>query len=175
MSRITFASPLAAVAGLAALAVLASCGRGSDVPAPPEPLAPVETAERVYYDDGGGIPDSVRVVIRDRAALDDVWQRATSTQVDPPALPAVDFGRDMVLVVGAGRMSPGDVIRVDSVGVRPEPAAGGGTQQTLVALVRTTLACDPFPGDAFPLEVVRVRRFDGPVLFRERRERADCP
>jgi hypothetical protein len=78
-------------------------------------------------------------------------------------MPTVDFGRDMVLVVGAGRMSPGDQIRVDSAGVR---------RGFFVAVVRTIVECRPFPAEAFPLEIVKVPRSDRQATFEERRERA---
>ena len=91
------------------------------------------------------------------------WAQATSTQPAPPPLPTVDFEREMVLVVGAGRMTPGDQIHVDSAGVR---------RDFFVAVVRTIVQCRPFPADAYPLEIVRVARSDKTATFVERRERA---
>jgi hypothetical protein len=70
----------------------------------------------------------------------------------------VDFSKDMVVVVAGGRMKPGDAIRVDSIGTH-------GT--TTILAIRTTVACQPFPTDAFPFEVVKVTRTDGQVRFTE--------
>ena len=139
---------------------VAACHRG-----PPglEVLTPVLSTARVYYDDGPAFRDSVRMVVRDGAAWRTVWAQATSTQPAPPPLPTVDFEREMVLVVGAGRMTPGDQIHVDSAGVR---------RDFFVAVVRTIVQCRPFPADAYPLEIVRVTRSDKPPTFVERRERA---
>jgi hypothetical protein len=117
----------------------------------------------VYYDDGPGFPDSVRMAVRDQTTFEDVWARATYSQPSPPPIPVVDFTNEMILVVAAGRMSPGDQIRVDSVGVRGD---------FYVVLVRTIVQCQPFPADAYPLEIVRVAREERPVTFSERRERA---
>jgi hypothetical protein len=78
-------------------------------------------------------------------------------------MPGIDFTQEMLLVVAAGRMSPGDQIRVDSVGVRNDQ---------YIAIVRTTVECEPFPADAYPMEIVRVRRDERPVGWVERRERA---
>ncbi|HUG40046.1 MAG TPA: hypothetical protein VMM12_06165 [Longimicrobiales bacterium] len=149
----------------------AGCARG---PALPEPLGPVPETARLYYDDGGGLADSARLVIRGEAMWQDVWQRATAQRPAPPPLPVIDFDRDMILVVAAGRMTPEDQIRVDSVGVRRERTADGEDRDALTVIVRTTQGCGRFASEAYPVEIVRVRRFDGPVSFVERRERAEC-
>jgi hypothetical protein len=139
------------------------------VPAPLRPaaetMAAVPASATLYYDDGPAFRDSVRLVVRDATSWPGVWAQATSTQATPPPLPAVDFAHEMVVVVGAGHMSPGDQIRVDSAGQH----AG-----TYSVVVRTILACHPFAADAYPLAVVQVPRTDKPVAFTERRERAAC-
>jgi len=131
-------------------------------PRSPATLAPVLAAARVYYADGPAFRDSTRLVVRDVTAWQAVWTQATSTQPPAPPMPAVDFGREMVLVVAGGHMTAGDQIHVDSVGVR------GGY---FVAVVRT-VECPPFPAAVYPLEIVRVRRSDKPATFIEHRERA---
>jgi hypothetical protein len=77
-------------------------------------------------------------------------------------MPAVEFSTHMVLVVGAGRMRPGDQIRVDSLGVRGN---------AFVAVVRIMEECQPFPADVYPLEIVKAPRHDTEVLFDVRRIR----
>lgn len=140
---------------------------------PPAPqaapaLAPISPLARLYYDNGGGIQDSVRMVVRDASTLAGVWQRATSGQSAPASLPNVDFSKEMVIVAGAGRMTPDDQIRVDSVGVRKE-SADGRVRDVLTAWVSTIESCRKFRADAYPVEIVRVRRFDGTVRFAEQR------
>jgi len=155
-----------------ALALLAACGGGRPAAPPPSP-APVVQAAVIYDDDAGGMRDSVRLVVRDRAALEALWRTATSGHASPPPLPAVDFGREMVLAVGAGRMTPDDRIRVDSVGVRRQAGGDGRVGEALVVLVRTVRGCQPYRAAAWPVQLVRVRRHDGPVVFVERRDRAE--
>lgn len=150
------------------LAAAACGGGGGSGPELPEPMAPFPAPVRLYYDNSGGIADSVRQVIRDAEAFAGAWQRATSRQSSPPGAPAVDFARDMVVVVGAGRMTPEDRIAVDSVGVARTMNSAGRMEEALTIIVRTTTACQQFPIDAWPLEIVRLRRFDGPVRFEER-------
>lgn len=161
-------------AGAAALllsALAAGCGRKA-APAAPAPLQALTPMARLYYDNGGGIQDSVRLVVRDDATLASVWQKATSGQSTPPPVPTVDFAKEMVLVTAAGRMTPEDQIQVDSVGVRRERTAEGKLEDVLTAWVRVTKGCRRFKADAYPVELVRVRRFPGTVHFVEQRVQA---
>jgi hypothetical protein len=68
-------------------------------------------------------------------------------------------------------MTPEDRIRVDSVGVRDVTDAVGETEEVMMVIVRTVEGCRRFNVDAYPVEIVRVPRFEGPVRFVERRER----
>ncbi|MQA89712.1 MAG: hypothetical protein GEU90_05690 [Gemmatimonas sp.] len=146
--------------------------RGGPAPVSTPAVAPVAPSEVVFYDNSGGIRDSLRVVVRDESTLREFWESATSTQLAPPPMPAVDFGREMVLVIGAGRMTPADQLQVDSVGVRDEPTSGGGRQRVLEAVVRTIQGCQEFNADAYPVVFLRVQRFDGTVRFTERRDQS---
>lgn len=157
-------------------AVIGGCRRGGAAPAPPPaapPAAPVAATALLYYDNSGGVQDSLREVVRDAQALQRLWTRATSRQPSPPALPDIDFQRQMVLVVANGRMTPEDAIRVDSVGVHEEVSAGGQRERVMQVIVRTVRGCGGFTADAYPLAIVRVERFTGPIRWTERRERAE--
>jgi hypothetical protein len=146
----------------------AACHHAKPAPAP----TPVPTAARIYYDNSGGIQDSVRVVVRDAQTMKTVWQQATSQQSSPPPMPAIDFTKEMVLVVGAGRMTPEDQIRVDSVSVVKEPNVEGKQEDVLRVVVVITRGCMQFKTDAYPLEIVKVRRFEGAVHFVDRQTQA---
>jgi hypothetical protein len=129
-------------------------------------MRPVDGEDRVYYDDATAFRDSVRQTISDPETWKSTWLRATQAQATPPPLPEIDFKRFMLLLVSAGALKPGDEIRVDSVGLQ---------QGRPVAVVRTTIACSPFPGNAYPLEIVRMQRSDSTVTFLERRGKTeDC-
>jgi hypothetical protein len=77
----------------------------------------------------------------------------------------------MVVVVGAGRLTPEDQIRVDSVGIRTVTDAAGDEEDILAVIVRTIEGCGRFAVDAFPVEIVTVPRFGGDVRFVERTSR----
>jgi hypothetical protein len=143
------------------------------VSAPAPPPAPVEQWEavspdaRLYYDDVNAFTDSSRLTLRDPDTWQDVWRRATRLQASTPPLPDVDFRRQMVLVVAAGKMKTGDEIHVDSVGT-----LGGRVR----VLVQTRVQCGSIPTSAYPFEIVRVPRSTEEVGFLERRTKAeDCP
>ncbi len=159
-----------------ALVLLAAgCGGGGGA-APPAPvmappLAPVAESDRLYYDNSGGIADSVRLVVRTPEELGEIWTRATSRQNAPPPVPEVDFTSRMVVVVGAGRLTPEDQIRVDSVGIRTVTDAAGVQEDVLAVVVRTITGCGRFAVDAYPVEIVTVPRFGGDVRFVDRSSR----
>lgn len=157
-----------AVALLSAGAALVAAGCGGG--ALESSLAPVPSSARLYYDDSGGIQDSIRIVVLARDDWQELWSRATSARSEPPRRPVVDFDESMVLAVANGRMNPGDEIRVDSVGVREVRTPGGETREEVGVVVRTVRACSGFEAASYPLEIVRVRRFDLPVTFVERSE-----
>jgi hypothetical protein len=142
------------------------------VPAPSPASRPAEEMEaigddaRIYYDDATAFTDSLRMIIQDVDTWQSVWARATRRQATAPPLPAVDFQRQTLLLVSAGRMRTGDEIHVDSIGTR------GGQR---VAVVRTIVQCQTVPAPAYPLEIVRVARAAGALTFVERRVKSqDC-
>ena len=131
-------------------------------------LGPVSMESRLYSDNAGGFVDSERLVIRDEGAWATAWERATSHQAAPPSRPTVDFAAHMVVLVAAGRMTPEDQIRVDSVGVRSVRNEAGALEEVFEIVVRTTEGCGRLRVDAYPFEIVRTRHFEGPVRFVER-------
>lgn len=147
-----------------------ACARGGGGPPAPAPLNPISIDAREFQTDAGGIADSMAVVIRDAATLQDLWQRATATQTTPPPVPQVDFQRHMLLLISGGRMPSGYDVRVDSVGVRRERTESGTTRDVLTVQYTFTHACRRIARDAHPLEIVRVRREDIEVRFAGRRD-----
>lgn len=82
-----------------------------------------------------GLVDSVRMVVRDSTAWRELWQQINRPFLPSPALPSVDFQREMVVVAALGARSNAgfDVVidgaEEDSTGIevkvrRSSPAAG---------------------------------------------------
>jgi hypothetical protein len=165
-------------AALAAAALLVACGRGAAPPAQPQPLS---IDERVFYDDDVGIRDSTTFAIRDRAALEQAWRQITEPRRTPPALDdvpelaGIDFRRDMLIVVAAGRMTRGDRVRIERVGRGQETDARGRQEEVLVVHFTIIEGCRTVPDAAYPLEIVRVPRYNGTVRYQGTRSQAtDC-
>jgi len=151
----------------AALALtLSGCG-GRGV-SPPPPARVITAAERLYYDNTGGIQDSLRMVIRDQQRFQQIWNRATSTQISPPPVPTIDFAKSMVVVVGAGRRNTDDEIRVDSAAYRERTTVQGKKEQVMEIMVLLRTGCGGLEAAGYPLEIVRLPAFDGPIEFNER-------
>lgn len=153
-----------------------ACGRGQGGVAPaaaPRPPEPFPAPQRLYYDNGGGIQDSLRLVIRDAATMQSRWTQATSRQASPPPAPDLDFNREMAVLVSSGRMTPDDRVHVDSAAVTRAMDGSGAMGNVLLLYVRTVRGCRPSSTQAYPVEILRMRRFDGTVRFQETTERAE--
>lgn len=146
--------------------ILAGCHGGGV--SPPPPARVVTAAERLYYDNTGGIQDSLRMVIHDQQQLEQIWNRATSTQVSPPPVPTIDFTKSMVVVVDAGRRNTDDEIRVDSAAFRERTTVQGKKEQVLEITVVLRTGCGGLEAAGYPLEIVRLPTFDGRIEFNER-------
>ena len=127
------------------------------------------SVEHVFTYPHSGINDSRRLVIREAAAWRPLWREVVGQRTPAPALPTIDFERDMVIVAALGRRGTGGyAITIDDV------YAEGGQ---LYAVVRET---SPGPGcmtiQAFtaPVTGVRVPRGEAAVTFIERKDQLDC-
>ena len=116
-----------------------------------------------------GIADSQRVVIRDSSAWRQYWTAVHRPFIPAPAVPDVDFSREMIVLVSMGtRPSGGFVIRIDS--------AMTDAQRLLVQVTQIV----PGRGCAVPavvtrpVDLARVPATPLPVSFAERVEKTDC-
>lgn len=159
----------ASLVAAAALVLLIACG-GKKQPDQPKPSPSLSVNMRAVDDDAflladnaNVFADSMRKVIRDSIEFKQIWERAVSRSSTKPPRPAIDFSKEMVVFAAAGRMKPGDVIHVDSVGTK-----GSLT----VVVIRTTVACQAIATSAFPFEMARVAKNTGDDTFREHVMRA---
>lgn len=179
-------APLVAVAAVSGCGILGGggpeaapgvSGAGPSAPAVAQRqdvLGPVSRESRIYSDNSGSFPDSARIVILDEETWISTWNRATTFQANPAPRPFVNFADNMVIAVAAGRMTPEDQIRVDSVGVRSVRSEAGDLVEVFEVVVRTSEGCGRLRVEAFPLEIVRTTRFEGEVRFVERREQSQA-
>ena len=152
---------------ISALLLSSAC---ASAPRPGPPLGPIAIESRLFRDNAGGIRNAVERVVRDSTAWRATWTEVTSTQSDRPPLTAVDFSQNMVLVVAAGRMTIADAIRVDSVGNRSEMNEAGKRQDIVAVYYTIVRDCPPSTREAFPVEIVRVKRSMSQVRFFKKSE-----
>ncbi len=160
----------AAAESLVVAAVAPSAVPAAQPPVPsPAAMRPLAESAHLFTSQTaqGGEP-GVRV-LRDAAAWEAAWRELQAGLAAGPA-PAVDFARDMVVVVAAGeRSSGGHTVRVDGTST----AADGA----LLLHVTATAPGDGCMSAAVvtsPVDVVRVPRAPGAVRATTRTVRQPC-
>ena len=110
-----------------------------------------------------GVGDSLRAVVRDTLIWRQLWERINQPFFPRPALPPIDFRREMVVVAALGkRPSAGyDVViegvEQDSIGIEVALRRNAPAPGCPVSAVMTQ-----------PLDLARIPASDQPVRFRER-------
>ncbi|HET7234719.1 MAG TPA: hypothetical protein VFJ16_32195 [Longimicrobium sp.] len=136
------------------LAVLSAAVCGREPPAPPHP--PLPAVQRLLYEETGGSGDAKHWTVRDARQWEALWNglpdRAGRT------MPVVDFSREMVVVVTAGRGSSG------SPGLAFEGyQAHGDTTDVWVRRTWPCRSCGVADDVTNLLVAGRIPRRDGPV------------
>jgi hypothetical protein len=156
---------------IAILVATGACSGGAPTPGAESPQGAVIRIDStaIVLSTGQGIGDPTRAVIRDSTAWQAFWAQAHA-QVEPaPALPAVNFADSMLLVAGLGtRATGGHTVSIDSV-------ARGTTLRVFVTAVTPGPRCMTTMAITWPVQVVRVSRFDGSVEFIEAEREESCP
>jgi hypothetical protein len=132
-------------------------------------LEPYDAVDHLYKNAKSKLPSSVRLAIMDTADWTAVWKRVVGDASTAP-VPAVDFSREMLLVVGMGQAPcMGYQINIDTV-FRDK-------DKRIYAVVRERhhgSRCGCLNEVVSPVDVVRVPRTVRPVTFLERRETNVC-
>lgn len=116
-----------------------------------------------------GMSDSTRVVARDTAAWRGAWSRIWLRHSPEPALPAVNFASEMVVVASLGeRTSGGFAIYVDSA------YQHAGHVEVVVRKVSPGGRCGVTAALTQPVDVARLPATTLPVLFREKATARNC-
>jgi len=116
----------------------------------------------------GGISQRARLVIRDRAEFNELWNQIMRVISDKPPLPEVDFSREMIIVAAMGQQLSRYEIIIDGA---------CEVDNQLEVLVRSTkfLPCGLQAGlPPETVDIVRLPKTDLPVIFREIEVTSDC-
>jgi PrcB C-terminal len=113
----------------------------------------------------GWLSAGSRIVVRDREAWDGVWKKVFGPGPYPsspplPALPEIDFSREMLVVVGMGQKpSGGYMIVVNSA---------RQLDNRIEVEVQSMSPCGLAPGIlTSPIDIVRIPKTELPITFRE--------
>lgn len=122
-----------------------------------------------YFRYSSALRDPLNHVIRSEGEWDGMWRRITANHGPAPALPAIDFSRDMLLMAAMGTQPTGGyAITIDRVIEGP---------YTLdVQIVRTSPGprCGTTAALTSPVDIVRVARSDKEVRWYPRDVVSDC-
>jgi PrcB C-terminal len=113
---------------------------------------------RARYATNSGYDEAAVDVVRDATAWRLAWERLNARVRPQPALPAVDFATDMIVVVAMGRQPSGGY----AIDIRSASVVGAGLEITVAehapasGAIRTSAITSPAAVAVMP-------RFDGPV------------
>jgi len=118
-----------------------------------------------------GLQEPTERVIQDEASLRAIWTQIHSRVIKPPAVPPIDFSKEIVVVVGMGaQATTSDVLRIISV-------AYGYPGSAVYVMVSSEVAgknCVVKPLLASPVEIIRFDKPPVPVLFDRHTHSVDC-
>jgi PrcB C-terminal len=156
--------------GAPLLVAIAACSGGAPTPGAEvaQPIVIHIDSTAVVLASGQGLGDPTRAVIRDSTAWTAFWTQAHALVEPAPPAPAVSFADSMLLVAALGtRSSGGYTVSIDSV-------ARGATLRAFVTTVTPGPDCVTTMAINWPVQVVRVPRFDGSVEFIEVEQVRHC-
>ncbi|HEX2716179.1 MAG TPA: protease complex subunit PrcB family protein [Allosphingosinicella sp.] len=158
----------------AAAITLAACSTASPDPGPTShQLDQLLTFRRdptlQPYRYSNGVSDAGAVVIRDAAEWERAWQRIVVNHSPKPAAPAVDFSREMVLLVAMGTKSSGGY----TAEIQRAVTRAGGLEVDWAA-VSPGSNCFTTAALTQPIDVVIVPRVEGEVAFARHDQTRNC-
>lgn len=123
-----------------------------------------------YFQYSSAWRDPLNHVIRSEAEWDGMWRRITANHGPPPALPPIDFSRDMLLMAAMGTQPTGGyAITIERVIETPSALD--------VQLIRTAPGprCGRTAALTSPVDIARIARSDKEVRWYPRDVVSDCP
>ena len=134
----------------------------------PRPL-PIERIIPTVGREFTGLRDPARLVIRDARRFAEVWREAYAGYQPAPAVPEVDFTRQLIIVVAMGEQRSGGY----AIDVTEVSATGG----KLVVQVKSAVpgsSCATHDALTQPIDIVKVPARSGAVEFHDRTGTHDC-
>jgi hypothetical protein len=142
---------------------------GAAQPSPTDGMAGAsQQGTRIHSATTSGFTGPEQLVLRDQAAWQAAWARLHEGMV-APALPTVDFTREMVVLLALGeRSSGGHQVRFDGI------TASGADATVRYTITEPGAGCMTTQAMTAPVDIVRVPRATGTVRFEPKTERSTC-
>lgn len=160
--------------GAVPLLLICSIGEPLTVPKAARIASASETAiadslNHIYRGSHSGFVAPLRAVAMDSASFRELWTNAIRGVPGAPAMPRIDFGRNMVAIAAmGGEPSTGFAIAIDSVVLR------GSSVEVHVLLGSSGNLCVQGQGFISPVDIVEVPKRIGVVVFRDRHLVHEC-
>lgn len=138
-----------------------------DSPTAPGDGLAFETVAKASY---SGFSEPTREVVRTPGEWAEVWQTLHAGQSEVPALPAIDFDREMVVVAAAGARANGCY----SIDVTAARRRGNGAVEFELTETVPGPACGCTQAITQPVHAVRVARLPDPESFVARVSQRRC-
>jgi hypothetical protein len=159
---------------LLTLGLISACRRTPPEAAPPQVIRRFQVGPIVLQGNETGLRDEMTRVIRTAEELGPIWKQAVSTQFTPVTEPTIDFTRNMLLVIAAGRRYDEDDVRVDSI-IEKIVTLGGQRESVLKVYYTELEGCRrPDSRAAYPLQIVQIQRYESKVEFELPQKASNC-
>ncbi|HEX6860219.1 MAG TPA: protease complex subunit PrcB family protein [Caulobacteraceae bacterium] len=136
---------------------------------PGQPIARFPDRYEQVFRYSSALGFQTNMVITQRSEWTAMWQRLSAHQGNPPPAPAVDFGREMVLLASMGPQPTGGyAIRIERVIETPN------SLEVLVARTSPGPSCGVTAALTHPVDVVRIPASMKPVRWSVRDVVTDC-
>jgi hypothetical protein len=123
----------------------------------------------IAFETNSGLGDSLHLVVRDTSSWRRIWQRIHQPFIPQPALPAIDFARDMVVVAAMGtRPSGGYNVVIEGAG---EDSSG---VEVFVRQSSPAAGCPLSAAFTQPVDVAKIPARPDSVRFSDRRVVIPC-
>jgi protease stability complex PrcB-like protein len=123
----------------------------------------------VAFETNSGLGDSLRLVVRDTSSWRRIWQRIHQPFIPQPALPAIDFAHDMIVVAAMGtRPSGGYDVVIEGAG---EDSTG---VEVFVRQSSPAAGCPLSAALTQPVDVAKIPARPSHVRFSDRRVVVPC-
>jgi hypothetical protein len=143
--------------------LLAACGDGGQRPVAVTHVASLDFSGAVFAIE-------TTQVVHDQASWQNLWSQMNQLNSQPPALPAVDFTKNVVLVAAAG-IHPGSGFSVAITGAT-QSSSGAVTANVLITSPGST--CGVAAVISSPVDMATIPTPSGTVEFAIKRQVKNC-